>query len=506
MKKKLGEILVTTGAVTGADVDDALREQSAGEPSRLGDLLVASGKLTASQLAQALAEQHQLPYVDLPPLPQAVLDLVPMELQRQFRFVPLRSDGTELHVAMADLANLEVIATLEQSWTKVHVSVASGDEIDALHATLSGLFAVPAEAPPASHSPTVDELFGSLELDPSPPVMGTALDPLPDEPLAEVPSVSDSAVMRIASAVSAAPMPPEVLVAPPPPPVLPQPARSPPATATSKSQTSLPVVPPVTSKSHASLPAVPSVSPVTSKSQTSLPVVPPFSSAPAAPAPAPHLAEDLFSDLNLESARTGISARPPAEPAVKTVTAPLGLPTSVTIIEPPAPAPVAAPEPPPVPWAPAESSGPVLVGVPEGTGPLLDMLAREGTGPVVDTPFFNDALAGPLVPTLSDAPFVSSRSSVSAVAVTASPAPAPPPPPAGAAPAEELPEWLRSETAAAAPAPAPLDAAPSHGPQPWTGALDHLMPSKLVVGLTRALLARGLVTEEEILAALGQKK
>jgi hypothetical protein len=40
----------------------------------------------------------------------------------------------------------------------------------------------------------------------------------------------------------------------------------------------------------------------------------------------------------------------------------------------------------------------------------------------------------------------------------------------------------------------------------WTGALDHLMPSKLVVGLTRALLARGLVTEEEILAALGQKK
>jgi hypothetical protein len=30
------------------------------------------------------------------------------------------------------------------------------------------------------------------------------------------------------------------------------------------------------------------------------------------------------------------------------------------------------------------------------------------------------------------------------------------------------------------------------------------MPSKLVLGLTRVLLAKGLITEAEILAALGQ--
>ena len=72
-----------------------------------------------------------------------------------------------------------------------------------------------------------------------------------------------------------------------------------------------------------------------------------------------------------------------------------------------------------------------------------------------------------------------------------------PPVPDVSSNAEALPDWLRTET----------PAAPRSGnPSPWTGALDHLMPSKLVVGLTRALLARGLVTEEEILAALGQKK
>ena len=36
--------------------------------------------------------------------------------------------------------------------------------------------------------------------------------------------------------------------------------------------------------------------------------------------------------------------------------------------------------------------------------------------------------------------------------------------------------------------------------------MHNLAPSRLVLGLTRALLARGIVTEADILAALGQKK
>ncbi|HEY0881544.1 MAG TPA: hypothetical protein VGD87_08440, partial [Archangium sp.] len=242
MKKKLGEILVTSGAVSGADVDAALQEQSAGEPSRLGDLLVATGKLDSTQLARALAEQYELPYVELPPLPQAVLDLVPLDLQRQFRFVPLKSVGTELHIAMADLANLEVIATLEQQWTKVHVNVSSGDEIDALHATLSGLFAAPVIEGEAALGPSAEDLFGSLELDAEPEPAGVDLGPPP------VLAVSPSQVLALASAQIASP-PPQA--APP------------------------------------------------------MPAIAPVVASVAPPASSPQLADDLFGDLNLESARTG---------------------------------------------------------------------------------------------------------------------------------------------------------------------------------------------------------
>ncbi|HEY1086047.1 MAG TPA: hypothetical protein VGE37_00075, partial [Archangium sp.] len=219
----------------------------------------------------------------------------------------------------------------------------------------------------------------------------------------------------------------------------------------------------------------------------------------------PQLADDLFGDLNLESARTGISAKLPEEPP-RLVAVPALEPEPLPDVDPvplePEPEPVLVPE----------SSGPVLTGevvapgstpgAAEGTGPLLDLLAREGTGPVVDTPFFTGGDSAPVVPAMSDAPFVSSRSSLNAPALQ----------PQAAAPKsdEDLPDWLKSGPAegAAAVSSAPTSLPPPvpSAPAEWTGALDHLMPSRLVVGLTRALLARGIVTEEEILAALGQKK
>ncbi|MFT3707461.1 MAG: hypothetical protein QM817_07310 [Archangium sp.] len=451
MKRKLGEILVAHGAVSSGDVDSALSDQSAGEPSRLGDLLVATGKISSSQLARGLAEQYELPYVDIPALPQAVLDLVPLELQRQYRFVPLKSDGTELSIAMADLANVEVVALLEQQWTRVHVHVAGSDEIDAIHATMSGIFRPP---PPVSSLGSADDLFGTLDI---------------TEPEGD-----------------AVPSP------------------------------------------------VPFIAPITP-------------AEPSRPSPAPPKAEDLFGDLNLESARTGISAHSPEATALAhettngaaakieleaveevhegsvTTLEPIETESSeaietlepiesnsdvisaviegVTASEPALQAAVATS---------GESSGPI-VGLREGTGPLLDLVVDGGTGPVVDTPFFRDAIVDPNgVPPVADRPFASSPSpSIGAIAIPPPVPTVPAMPDAPLAPmsspssAEPLPDWLKTEGSGV---PSPLAAAAAGAPGTWTGALDHLAPSKLVLGLTRALLARGLVTEEEILAALGQKK
>lgn len=461
MKRKLGEILVANGAVSAGDVDGALADQSAGDASRLGDLLVATGKISSTQLARGLAEQYELPFVELPPLPQAVLDLVPLELQRQYRFVPLRSEGTELSIAMADLANVEVIALLEQQWTKVNVHVAGGDEIDALHATLSGIFQAPS-SPPAG-APTVDDLFGSLDL---------------TDPAAEA---------------NGAPSP--------------------------------------------------------------VPFIAPIVAEPPRPSPASPRAEDLFGDLNLESARTGIAAQSPEATALRDegsakIELGSGPPliasdetqeAAVTTLEPLSddpietlepiesnsdvisaviegvtasePALAVTAEPAELAATSGESSGPII-GIKEGTGPLLDLIVDGGTGPVVDTPFFRDAAIDPSgVPPVADRPFGASPSAIGAIAI---PPPVPtvpnhppvelpaaPPPQSSPSSAEPLPDWLKTEGAGL---PSPVTAPPVAEPGAWSGALDHLAPSKLVLGLTRALLARGLVTEEEILAALGQKK
>lgn len=390
IKKKLGEILVTSGAVSGADVESALHDQTAGEPSRLGDLLVANGKLDSEQLGRALATQYGLPYVDLPVLSQATLDLVPIDLQRQFRFVPLGVEGTELSIAMADLSNIEVLAVLEQQWTKVHVHVSSGEEIDALHATVSGIFAVPTDglthvAPTMSEfSPSTEDLFGMMELEAlSVPTDGTAPVPV----IAPV-QVAESRISGVST---------------------------------------------------------------------------------------PPRAEDLFGDLNLESSRTGISAKPPPEFLPESG-------TEGTEADPVSDVDVDLAEAIPTTVAPLEPADSVdAIEVLEDVGP-----SGGHTMPAVSESF--QISSG----SLSVARLAESPESDAVVEVTQM---APGTPEEVFDPPSENSERLGS----------PLIEASVEPVAGWSGSLDHLMPSKLVIGVTRALLARGLVTEAEILAALGQK-
>jgi hypothetical protein len=178
MRRKIGEILVARGVVTAQDVDDALADQSAGDPSRLGDILIAAGKLTPRQLAQGLAEQAGVPYTELPQLTSAVLESVPLEFQRTHKLVPIRIEGDVLSIAMADLSATDAVSLLKATWSEVRVFATGADEVDALHGALvSDLVSKPAEGRPApvassGSSPSVDELFGSLNLDgdePRPP-------------------------------------------------------------------------------------------------------------------------------------------------------------------------------------------------------------------------------------------------------------------------------------------------------------------------------------------------
>ena len=143
MKRKLGELLIEAGAATSEDVEIALADQSAGEPSRLGDLLLSTGRITPTALARALADQTGLPFADLSYVAPEASCLIPLEFQRAHRLVPFRLDrdegATRVHVALADPTLTDVVDELRaQLKREVVVYVAPIDDIESVHAALAG--------------------------------------------------------------------------------------------------------------------------------------------------------------------------------------------------------------------------------------------------------------------------------------------------------------------------------------------------------------------------------
>jgi len=568
MRRKLGEILLSSGVVGPGDIADALSEQSAGEPARLGDLLVARGKLTPVQLAQALAEQYGVPFTSLPPLPTAVLDLVPLEFQRTHRLVPLRAEGTVLHVAMADLADREAVASLQQSWTQVVVHVAPGDEIDALHGTLSGVVPAPRASPSGPGKPLEEELFGALDaLEAGPPPgvpTATAsalfgdlnLDEAPAAAPATTPSQLFDLTASLPSSPSAPPLSPsgvfELTVEPP------GPASPPPEEEAFELSTELSALPgeaetvvvttelDVPLESRVPPPPPPSAPPPSTPAATTVdetdeeealfyeaqlanpspvpiappPVVAPVASLPVQPAPIDGPVGELSVEVSvteeseapaLAEFLDGIPDGEPVPPLRDDTFAPKSSGPSVLeqlFIAPEepladlAPPPPVAPEPPP---PPPVAPPPVSAAPPRATSTSGRLPAVKAPPPKASPARPDAAAPSKPAPPKADAPKPEARKAdapkpipKSDAAASTKPA-APSAPKAKPAPKEELPDWLRDDSA---PAPA---ATPGPG-DPWTGELEVLAPSRLITGVARALIRKGVLTEQDVLEALEREK
>jgi hypothetical protein len=178
MKRKLGELLIESGAVSAADVDAVLDDQSAGEPSRLGDVLLSTGRCTPDQLAHALALQHGLSFTDLSDVAPEASGLIPLEFQRAHRLVPFRVErdhgAVRVHVAVADPTITDVVDELRaQLKREVVVHIAPIDDIENVHSALAGESAEAVVMGTALTEDglgvTAEELFGSLDLEPTPP-------------------------------------------------------------------------------------------------------------------------------------------------------------------------------------------------------------------------------------------------------------------------------------------------------------------------------------------------
>jgi type IV pilus assembly protein PilB len=108
--RRLGQLLLEDGLVTAAQIDDAVaRQRASGE--RLGSVLVRLGFLTEDQLVNALSRQYGLPAVapsqlDIDP---ELLRLVPAQIARKYRVLPVERAGETLSLAMADPTDLNAL-------------------------------------------------------------------------------------------------------------------------------------------------------------------------------------------------------------------------------------------------------------------------------------------------------------------------------------------------------------------------------------------------------------
>ncbi len=129
----IGEILVRNGAVTAAQVDEALRKKEGRE--RLGQALVRLGLAKEDEVLKALSQQTRIPYVDLAGVEIDPTLSTPSSMKTIFqrKVLPLdRSNGT-MRVALSDPLDLEVLDDLRLLLkSKIMPVIGRPSEIDRL--------------------------------------------------------------------------------------------------------------------------------------------------------------------------------------------------------------------------------------------------------------------------------------------------------------------------------------------------------------------------------------
>ena len=106
------EILLENGLVTKSQLERARAERN-GEAS-IPDVLIEQGVLSQEDVTKALASHAAMDFVDISgfAVPDDILQLVPRELARRFKVIPLAISETGLTIATADPLNFDTFDSL----------------------------------------------------------------------------------------------------------------------------------------------------------------------------------------------------------------------------------------------------------------------------------------------------------------------------------------------------------------------------------------------------------
>jgi type II secretory ATPase GspE/PulE/Tfp pilus assembly ATPase PilB-like protein len=131
-EQRIGDILLRKGKISKEDLIRALNLQQKVD-TRLGTILLSIGSITEKDLLEALSEQYEV-NVTLPPISNADL-VIPRDLCRELRIIPLYSYNSELVLIIDDPLNVEAVFNLAKVLTDLKVesykfSLVLKDEFD----------------------------------------------------------------------------------------------------------------------------------------------------------------------------------------------------------------------------------------------------------------------------------------------------------------------------------------------------------------------------------------
>lgn len=127
----VAELFIRVGLITEEQLHEAIQKQQEGTPLSLDHLLVQLGHISEKDRVRVMGMHWGVPFVDLnetPPDPELV-SLIPVELAKRYRAVPVTRENGKLTVALADPLDIFAIDDLAQH-TKLEIEAVIATEED----------------------------------------------------------------------------------------------------------------------------------------------------------------------------------------------------------------------------------------------------------------------------------------------------------------------------------------------------------------------------------------
>jgi type IV pilus assembly protein PilB len=124
-RRRLGEILLEQGLITGEQIEEALAQQKVSK-KKIGETLIDMNYVTREQLVEGLAEKYSLPIIEFLDnveceLPLELKTIIPKKMAKQNLIFPLEKRESTLVLVMADPLDYRAIDDIAFN-TKLRVS------------------------------------------------------------------------------------------------------------------------------------------------------------------------------------------------------------------------------------------------------------------------------------------------------------------------------------------------------------------------------------------------